>query len=290
MSSVKVLMLAMQTMLVAIVLVFPALLIYLFTFVFYRGDFVEAQLATHIPQVNMCSGLMSTHKDPRASYQTESGFVYRVKTPLNYDAQKPWPAVLVFSPMFGGEFMESYTGLTGPLTEAGFIVAYVDPVAMALNIIPRLTEVIEAINSAWCIDSRRLYVSGHSNGATISQALHFLPAHNNSQGQLNIAGFISSAAGLQAQDLAQYPCPKPSQAFILHNTGDRHFPDFGKGAAQWWASCNQCDSTMLDIGNGCYSYSGCAAGAAVSFCEQPGSHLKWPERHEEIINFLNHTQ
>ena len=176
--------------------------------------------------------------------------------------------------------MEAYTGLTSSVTKAGFIVAYVDSTKISMKTISALQDVPRDIMSKWCVDSSRVFLAGHSDGATISQAMHFLPSV-----ELSFSGFISSAAGISGEDLQAYDCVAPKNAFILHNTGDRHFRDLGEGAAQWWASCNECQRKDIQ-GDGCVEYRDCRQNAVVKFCEQRGGHLRWPARHVEIVDFL----
>jgi polyhydroxybutyrate depolymerase len=280
----------MQLSVICIVLVFPAILIYLFIFVLYSGENLKMQAANVVPLEKVCGSVQKIGLRGESRMRTVSGFAYLLKTPTNYDENLAWPVLIVFSPMMSGGFMEYYTGLTASLTRAGFLIAYVDAVPMNLKTIPKLTEVISSIDANWCMDKEKVFLAGHSDGATIAQALNFLPESGSQI--IKIAGFVSSAAGLQKQDLQQYACPEATQVMLLHNIGDDHFVDFGKGAAEWWAECNQCTLPAIENTNdglnvnGCYYYEGCREGGDVIFCEQPGNHLKWPERHEEIVNFL----
>ena len=310
----KLLLVSMQLSVVGIVLVFPAFLIYLFVFVLYSGESLNSQAASILPADVLCQSGEKLGKAGESIMRTgsgaELGFTYLMETPTNYNETLAWPVLVVFSPALSGGFMASYTGLTAPLTKAGFLIAYVDSVPINLKNIPRLMEVISSIDEHWCLDKTKIFVGGHSDGATISQALNFLPEAVEIKGvsngkvpsekmssetmpsetmtsqKIKIAGFVSSAAGLQKRDLEEYACPEATQAMLLHNSGDDHFVNFGRGAAQWWAACNQCVLPAVKDDKGCERYEGCQEGGSVTFCEQPGSHLKWPERHEEIVDFL----
>jgi len=282
----KLLIILMQISVGGIVLIFPAILIYLYVFVFYTGDDLK-MFPAQIPESTVSCELKSKTGTPGKSLmRTASGFRYVIKTPSNYSTKTQWPVLVVFSPTMGGGFMEAYTGLTGLLTEAGFIVTYVDSVPMNINLIPKLTEVIDAVNQQWCVDADKIFVAGHSDGGTIAQSLNFL-SDIKFKSEIQLAGFVSSAAGLQKTDLQEYVCPvHATQAMVLHNTGDKHFENFGRGAAQWWAQCNSCDEKPIEAEKGCVVYMNCRKGASVKFCEQPGNHFKWPERRKEIVEFL----
>lgn len=290
MNSGKLLIILMQCFLGCIVLILPAFLIYLFMFVFYSGEELAIQNADILPKDVVINGRVCDVNQKlgiagKTLIQAKSGFRYTLKTPLNYSSLQAWPVLIVFSPMLDGNFMERYTGLTAPITRAGFIIAYVDSVAMNTQLITQLPELIQDITYRWCVDERRIFLAGHSDGATIAQALNFLPDIN--LDELKLAGFISSAAGLRQEDLQAYACPNQAiKAFVLQNSEDKHFLNFGKGAAEWWAMCQQCEKIPSKAEEGCIVYENCQKGGVVKFCEQLGSHLKWPERHKEIIDFL----
>lgn len=278
MRTTKVLLFVNKFMLAAIVLFFPLFFIYLFGFVFYSGKYLEAQDAKKIP-AGICK---QSGKNAQSGFRgkTENGFSYLVKTPLNYRSEKAWPLMLVFSPSLNASIMERYTGLTGPVTEAGFIIVYVDNVRMNVKKISSLPEIVEDIEKNFCVDDRRVYLAGHSDGATISQALNLFPETQN-----QFAGFISSAGGFRESDLHEFACPANKSVMLLQNEGDKHFKDFSSSALSWWLSCNSCDENNKRVIDACVYYEGCGNGRVV-FCEQPGSHLSWPRRQSEMVEFI----
>ncbi len=267
---------AMQILLAGIVLIFPAFLIYVFVFIFYSGDSLEPAVAQTVPTESLCE---------LEKFDRKLKTAYQVRVPSNYDEHRLWPLLVVFAPAMDSAFMERYTGLTNSVTAVGYAIAYVDSIPMSFESMGKLHVLIEDIEKNWCIDSERIVLSGHSNGGTISQALNFLPVK---EGELEKSyfGFISSAAGLRKEDLSEYECRPGANAFVLHNEGDTHFKDFGRGASEWWAACNECELEAVDQGDGCWLYPSCADGAIVQYCEQEGGHSSWPKRHEEIAKFL----
>lgn len=279
MRTTKILLLINKAILGGIVVFFPLFLIYVFIFVFYSGAFLEAQEAKKMP-TKICSQFGKTAVSGFRN-KTSKGFTYFVKTPTNYQAEKSWPLLIVFSPSINGFLMERYTGLTSSVTKAGFLVAYVDSVSMHVKTILQLTEIVAAIEDNFCIDNERIYLAGHSDGATISQALNLF-----SETQHEFAGFISSAGGFRKEDLSEFECPENKHVMLLQNSGDKHFENFSSSTLSWWLACNVCEEKVKRVSEGCIYYEACEKGRVV-FCEQPGSHLSWPRRHIEIENFLS---
>jgi len=287
----KYLVLLMQIFIVCIVLVFPTSLIYIFVFLLYSGENIVAQsfeaqrVGVQNGDVNNIYKTCVANEKPgfagRFVLKTSSGLSFMLKTPLNYDANQKYPLLIVFAPAFNASLMERYTGLTALSTRLGFIIIYVDGIKINLKSIPKLVDIYEYVNEQWCVDSENIFLAGHSDGGSSAQALAFLP-----EVTLPIKGIISSAAGIQFDDLKNYQCPEALNVMLLHNENDRHFPGYGKDAVKWWATCNQCNQQAKVLENSCWSYQGCINNTQTIFCEQPGNHLKWPERHQEISSFL----
>lgn len=216
--------------------------------------------------------------------QTPNGIRFSVRTPSNYDPTLGHPLLVVYPPAGRSRFAsEAFTGLTREATARGFIIAYSDHRPLRLAILDRLGEVPAAVASEWCLDSRHVYLAGHSDGGTTSEALVFL-----GKTSVPVAGFVASAAGLREEDLRAYTCPAPRATMIIHSADDRLFPPpaYGRNAAQWWASCNHCKGKTVPGPSGCVDYEQCASGARTRFCEVRGSHATWPAMNRELLDFL----
>lgn len=209
-----------------------------------------------------------------------AGIECDVRTPANYDPTVAHP-LLVVLPAAGmsGRATERFTGLTGPATAAGMIVAYPDAERLSLAVIRRYAQIPKAIAGRWCVDERRVFFTGHSDGGTASSAIAFLE-----QTRGTAAAIAPSAAGIAGPDLEDTACPPPLPVFVQHNAGDRLFPGYGAEAAAWWARCNGCSDAALPAEAGCHDYQGCAA--ATRYCTGPGGHTDWPGRNAEIIDFF----
>ena len=214
--------------------------------------------------------------------RTASGVHYLVRAPSNYRADVAHPLLVVYAPAgHGAPANERFTRFTQLATARGWLVAYVGAKPMALPVMKAMAEVPSAVQGQWCVDSARIFATGHSDGGTVSTALAVLPDLPHP-----FAAIAPSAAGFRGEDLQAYPCPATTPVLILHNHDDAHFPGYGRESAHWWATCNGCSGPAQPTADGCEEFTGCAAGGAVRYCEPPGDHARWPERQREIIDFL----
>jgi polyhydroxybutyrate depolymerase len=215
--------------------------------------------------------------------KTSAGIRYMVKTPVNYNSSIAHPLLMVYAP--GGKNRhesEEYMYLTQEATAAGFIVAYADHRAMTPETIEKLAEIPELIEKKWCIDNKRIFLTGHSDGGTTAMGIAFL------SGTKHIPAAIApSAVGIRGEDLKEYNCPNPLPVMVMHSSHDTLFPGYGKEAIQWWASCNGCDSASpVKEADGCVTYKGCKNNVTTRYCEGTGTHPEWPGKNKTIIDFF----
>jgi polyhydroxybutyrate depolymerase len=219
--------------------------------------------------------------------QTPGGLLYNVRTPDDYDPTVAHPLILVASPAGADRNgNEQFTRLTSAATGAGYLIAYVgniqpnDPAG-----IEELTKIPGLVQDRWCVDPGRVFVTGHSNGGTLS---HMLAGWGNSMLEPAPAAIAPSAAGIGPSALSGLTCRAPLPALVMHSSNDTLFPGFGKPAADWWANCNGCDSTFDEpFSNGCLPYANCPDGANVVFCEGSGQHGVWPDLNAFMITFFD---
>jgi len=219
--------------------------------------------------------------------QTPAGIRYMVKTPVNYLATIAHPLLMVYPP--GGKNRyesEEYMYLTQEATAAGFIVAYADHRTMTPKAIEELAEIPGLIEQKWCIDKKRTFLTGHSDGGTTAMAIAFI------NGTKHIPAAIApSAMGIRGEDLKAYLCPNPLPVMVMHSSQDTLFPGYGKEAIQWWAACNGCDAAPpVKDADGCVSYRGCKNKVTTRYCEGTGAHSKWPGNNKAIIDFFKSCQ
>ena len=219
--------------------------------------------------------------------QTPTGIRYMVKTPANYAASIAHPLLMVYAPARTNRYeSEDFVHLTQEATAAGFIVAYADHRTMTPKAIEELAAIPRLIEQKWCVDHKRIVLTGHSDGGTAAMAIAFL------DGTKHIPAAIApSAMGIRGEDLKAYHCPDPLPVMLMHSSQDTLFPGYGKEAIQWWAICNGCDPTpLVKDGDGCVTYKGCKNKVATRYCEGTGSHTTWPGSNKAIIEFFRGSQ
>lgn len=215
--------------------------------------------------------------------KTSAGIRYMVKTPGNYNSSIAHPLLMVYAPGGRNRYeSEKYTYLTQEATMAGLIVAYADHRTMTPKVIEELAEIPGLIEKKWCIDKKRIFLTGHSDGGTTAMGIAFL------NGTKHIPAAIApSAVGIRGEDLQEYHCPNPLPVMVMHSSQDTLFPGYGKEAIQWWAACNGCDTaSSVKDADGCVTYSGCKNNVATRYCEGTGTHPEWPGKNKAIIDFF----
>lgn len=215
--------------------------------------------------------------------KTAAGIRYMVKTPINYDASIAHPLLMVYAPARTNRYeSEDFMHLTQDATAAGFIVAYADHRKMTPEAMEALADIPGEIEKKWCIDKKRIFLTGHSDGGTTAMGIAFL------NGTKHIPAAIApSAAGIRGEDLKEYSCPDPLPVLVMHSSHDILFPGYGKEAMQWWASCNGCETAPSVKGaDGCVTYRGCKNNVTTRYCEGRGTHPEWPGNNKAIIDFF----
>ncbi len=215
--------------------------------------------------------------------QSESGITFSVRTPVNYDPTLSHPLLMVYAPAGSSRFRsERFTGLTFAATAAGFVVAYADARRLSLDGIPDLGTIPQLIAKKWCIDEKRIYLTGHSDGGTVALALALLDETRHIP-----AAIAPSAAGFTEADLETFMCPDALPAMILHSADDQLFPGYGAEIASWLAACNGCQAHPGEKDeNGCMTYSGCEEGRQTVYCEGTGAHSVWPTLDTVLLSFF----
>lgn len=217
---------------------------------------------------------------------TENGIAYAVRTPANYDPAVVHPLLMVFAPAGLSRFQsERLTALTFAATEAGFVVAYADARRLSLRVIAELGSIPARVGRRWCVDQQRVYLTGHSDGGTVSLALALL--HDT---PLTPAGIAPSGAGFRKADLEAMSCPDGLSALIMHAANDRLFPGYGAEVAAWLADCQACRPRAAGVPakdrHGCFSYAACRSAATLTYCEGRGTHREWPGLNSVLLSFF----
>ncbi len=218
---------------------------------------------------------------------TPMGVDYNVRTPAGYDPTVAYPLIVVYAPagVTNPTQTEQFTGLTAPATARGYVIAYLNHVAPSGD--PEFEDagkVPEQIIARWCIDVRRVYTTGHSDGGSMASVTGLFEVTNPRP-----AAIAPSAAGVSATNLAGLQCPTPLPVMVIHSSNDGLFPtpDFGLEPSEWWAGCGSCTLPGTTGPGGCVVYGGCADGVEVQYCEGTGQHGSWPPINEAMLDFFD---
>lgn len=213
---------------------------------------------------------------------TPAGVRYSVRTPANYDSTYAHPLLVVYAPAGKNRYAsERYAGLTYEATRNGFVIAYADARPLSRTGVKLLGEIPAHIAARWCIDTQRVYFTGHSDGGSYSMGITVL------ESSVRPAAIAASGAGIRGTDLNNYRCPARLPVMVLHSAEDERFPGWGREAARWWAKCNGCSAQLsAPDGEGCADYAGCPAAARTRYCEGRGSHRRWPGLNHRVIEFF----
>jgi len=228
-------------------------------------------------------GTKPGHAGASNDEQTSAGIRYMVRTPVNYNSSIAHPLLMVYAPARTNRYeSEEFMDLTQEATVAGFIVAYADHRKISTEAIVELAEIPGLIEKKWCIDKKRIFLTGHSDGGTIAMGIAFI------NGTKHIPAAIApSAVGIRGEDLKEYHCPNPLPVMVMHSSHDTLFPGYGKEAIQWWAACNGCETASpVKDADGCVTYKGCKNNVTTRYCEGTGTHPEWPGKNKAVIDFF----
>src|SRR4029078_4826951 len=221
----------------------------------YRGKMLgEAVYAVDNNTLRCESGTKPGPAGPSNDEKTSAGIRYMVKTPANYNSSIAHPLLMVYAPGGRNRYeSEDYMYLTQAGTAAGFVVAYADHRTMPSKAIEELAEIPGLIEKKWCIDKKRIFLTGHSDGGTVAMGIAFLTGTKHIP-----AAIASSAVAIRGDDLKEQSCPSPLPVMVMHSSRGPHFPGYGIEKREWGAACNGCDTAgPVRDGDGCVTYLSC---------------------------------
>jgi polyhydroxybutyrate depolymerase len=125
-----------------------------------------------------------------------------------------------------------------------------------------VTTLLDTLEREWCVDRRRVFVTGMSNGGFFANLLGCLLGDR--------LAAIAPVAGAKA--LPACPAPQPLPVLLIHGRSDKVVaPALARDARDWWARTNGCTGT--DQEGHCTLGQGCRAD--VTYCEAGQGHT-WP--------------
>lgn len=217
---------------------------------------------------------------------------FRVHAPTGYDPTVSTPVVLVLHGYTEtNDAIEDITQMTPLADERGYIAVYPQGLSTSWNAgeccgtsqaqnvddVGFINAMLDQIEIDYCVDTKRVFSSGFSNGGMLSHRLACEAADR-------IAA-IGPVAGPIRLPTCTPSRPVPMQQF--HGTSDFVVPYNGGFGATSVADCtaewverNGCDPTAtvtFDMGDAtCETYSSCTAGADVVLCTLDGGGHQWP--------------
>jgi poly(3-hydroxybutyrate) depolymerase len=208
---------------------------------------------------------------------------YVVYVPKSYKGTSSVPLMMVIHGAHNTPgLVESWSQMDAVSEQNGFIIVYpaaLDCWKVGTTVLPGCTtadddvgflnNVVTEVESHACIDQKRVYVTGISNGSLMSQYMgcHFA----------NIFAAVGGVAGGEG-------CPAPARPlpiFYVLGTADMTVGwDNGANALAWAKrdTCNTTPVTVYSQGSTlCTAYQGCNQGVEVEFCAVTGMPHCWPD-------------
>jgi polyhydroxybutyrate depolymerase len=242
-----------------------------------------------------CVGREGSPGDYRYRIHTASGLrEYLLHVPPAYRASEPVPLVLNFHG-FGSDpdQQELISRMTHAADARGLILAYPrgrdaswnaglccgESLRTNLDDVQFVRDVLAFVERDYCIDTRRIYATGMSNGGFMAYRL-----------ACEMSDRIAAVASVSGMLGIRNCSPeRPVAVLHFHGTGDalvpfdgdptRGFPSAHQTIARWEA-LDACPSGAIPSArNGeveCASRSGCAGGTEVALCVIDGGGHTWP--------------
>ena len=208
---------------------------------------------------------------------------YDVHIPASYTGTTVVPLVMTIHGAHNTTAMvRSWSKMNAVADQNGFIVVYPQGVDCwnsgftiggcdaAPDDVGFLKAVVADVESHACIDPKRVYATGISNGSMMSQYLAC-------QASDVFAAVGGVSGGSQCRTI-----PRPVPLFYVHGTEDKTISfSSAQPDVDGWVMRDGCNTTPMqtyDMGSTkCVTYGGCQQGAEVVFCTVTGMGHCWPE-------------
>ena len=216
-----------------------------------------------------------------------------VHIPASVDIGVPTPLVLNFHGFTSNSLQQSQFSAMNPKADAeGFIVAYPQGIDSSWNAgaccgnamtqqiddVGFVRKLVAALEVQLCVDDRRIYATGMSNGGFMSHRL-----------ACEVADIFAAVAPVSAVNGTE-PCdpgrPVPVMMFngtadiLVAYNGGGNFNKSAPATFEEWADRDGCSDGSMPgktAGNAsCESHEVCDAGVAVAFCTFEGMGHCWP--------------
>ncbi len=246
------------------------------------GASTDAKASLGCEDGNLAVGMR--HTEVEVDGMTRS---YEIYVPPSYDAQTPMPVVLNFHGITAdGLGQAAVTQMNGAADERGLIVVYPngfenswngglccgDAYGEGVDDVAYTKAVIAQIGEAGCIDVRRVYATGFSNGAIMTHSL-----------ACEASEVIAAAAPVSGPRLVapeQCDSARPMPLLLLQGTDDSlALYVLGEQSFADWRDDYGCAGEPLVemyASGTCERYDDCVEGGSVTFCSIPDHDHCWP--------------
>ena len=137
---------------------------------------------------------------------------------------------------------------------------------------------LDQLERDYCVDRRRIYSTGFSNGAYFSQLLACAMADR-------IAAVAPVSGGMLRVDCAP---ARPVPILIQHGSEDDLIPvSAAREARDRWRTLDGCPTDAQADGPTCQRWSPCRGGAVVAYCEEAYAHHWPPQATDRVWAFLS---
>jgi len=245
-----------------------------------------------------CSGLAA--QPPDAVWTLAHGGLprqFHVHVPPQYDPSRPTPLVMNLPGLGETADLQAALSLMSPKADAeGFIVVYPSSVDLSWNAgtccgwasenrlddIGFLRAMLDALEAGLCVDPRRVFATGMSNGGMMAHRI-----------ACEMADRVAAVAPVAGSLLVGCAPSRPIGVMHFHGTADplvpydgwfpgiplQAFPSVPEVLAGWRArdGCGPAPVEFLRAGDShCERWSGCRGGADVELCTVDGGGHTWP--------------
>jgi polyhydroxybutyrate depolymerase len=219
-----------------------------------------------------------------------------VHLPKTYDPTRPTPVVLNFHGYTSNASQQdALSGMSAKADQAGFVAVHAEGIGLsqswnaggccgeaassAVDDVGFVNTMLDELESKLCVDARRVFSTGMSNGGFLSHRL-----------ACELSTRIAAVAPV-AGVLAIPTCnpARPMSVFQFHGTLDPLVGYNGSAALGYpsvpqtmsgWATRSGCSASPRETskkGNvTCVTYDGCKGGAEVNLCTVDGGGHTWP--------------
>jgi polyhydroxybutyrate depolymerase len=258
---------------------------------------LDSAVGRDAPSSPACSGPVAAG-DQTISLTVDGGSRdYILHVPAGYSGASAVPLVVNFHGYLNDASDEiTFTGMNTKADSAGFIVAYPDGIDESWNAgvccgeaeseniddVAFARAVVADIETRVCVDPKRVYATGMSNGGFLSHRLGCEAA--------DLFAAIAPVAGVLGIPPASCNPSRPMPIIEFHGTADVVVPYDGSSifdypsvpsTFQGWATRDGCTDasptqTFQNGGATCQTYEACSAGAKVTLCTVTGEGHCWP--------------